>query len=469
MKRRHQFFANAAEASPRAQGFMFVNQFANGEGNWVQLTPFGDFWNIDKDGKKVIQRVNKDDAEMMANSFKNPLTRVIQPLGMPWYIGHPDHPRFKGKPGHTDQSSKGRGKEMEVRHDPNCQVCANFANSGVPCAEHGLFVRMKWNEEGEHLIANESFHGHSVNWRAVPRETENGVRIWHPNFIKSVGFTNEPAIPVAPATLANEAMDDEADFNQPTNTNMQIPPWIKVLAGFKPDEEVTEEQLKAALEKKVAEGLPNANDDQAADHADFLKWLHELLGTDPESTTPAEIKDKLTKHVENSKAVEGVKKREGEVSEAHRKLSEAHQKLQGQFANAETEIGTLTQNFANERQAHASLVVDRAIREGRIIIGQRQAKIDELIGKGENFANAVGDLEKAPVVVKVTALTRSLGGQNAEMLANVQDRQGKWEELMKAREQEFANETYDQRFAAVSASPEGQGLLAQMAQPRKAE
>jgi len=459
MKRR-QYFANATE--PLTHGFLFANSFAPDDKGWVQLAPFGDFWNVDKAGNKAIQRFGKPEAEAICNEFSSPLRLVTQPLGVPWYVGHPDHPRFKGQPGHTDQSAKGRGKEMQVRHDPNCAACAGFANSGVPCGDHGLFMRVKWNEEGEHLIANEAFHGHSVNWAALPGEMELGVRIWRPTRVKSVGFTNEPAIPVKPASLANEAPGEE-DETEPTNINtMQIPPWLKVLAGFKADEEVTEEQVQKVLEKRFSEHAANeaANDDETADRADFEKWLHELLGTDPAATPRTELKTKLQKHVENSNALEEVKRREANVSTAHQKLEEAHKGLREQLANAETQ-------FANERKIHSEALAERAVREGRITMAQKPAKIEELVGAGENFANVATALSTAPVVVKTTALTANLGGQNTEMLANVQDRQARWDALMKKREQEFANEGYDARYAAVAESSEGKAILAQMVQPTK--
>ena len=468
MKRR-QYFANTAP-EPRSQSFLFANSFTPDDKGWVQISPFGDFWNVDKAGNKAIQRVDKNGAEAICNSFASPVRLITQPLGIPWYVGHPDHPRFKGQPGHTDQSAKGRGKELQVRHDASCKVCADFANSGVPCGDHGIFMRMKWNEEGEHLIANEAFHGHSVNWAMLPAEMESGVRVWRPTRIKSVGFTNEPGIPVKPASLANAEVDEDEEESEPTNKNtMQIPPWLKVLAGFKADEDVTEEQIQKALEKLFSEHKANkkANDDEAADRADFEKWLHELLGTDPAATPRADLKTKLQKHVENSNALEEVKKREAGVSAAHQKLDEAHKELRQKFANAEVQVAALETNFANERTAHAGVLADRAVREGRITMAQREAKVTELSGAGENFANVATALATAPVVVKVTAITANLGGQNTEMLANVQDRQSKWDALMRKREQEFANEYYDARYAAVAETTEGKSILAQMVQPTK--
>jgi hypothetical protein len=220
-----------------------------GQDHWLQLSPFGDFANVNGTAR-VIQRFRKEDARHICDEFNSTIRRVTQPLGMPFYIGHPDHPRFKGQPGHEDTRSYGRGKEMQVRHDTACPACVSFANAkadSAPCPDHGLFVRMHWNDEGARLIANESFHGHSVNWAAIPEGMENGVQVFRPVRVKSAGFTNEPNIPVRPASLANSAPATSDDEEQPVQ--YIVPPRLKILAGFKEDEEVTMDEVIAELEK----------------------------------------------------------------------------------------------------------------------------------------------------------------------------------------------------------------------------
>jgi len=101
---------------------------------------------------------------------------------LPWYIGHPDHPAFSDR--YKDTRAYGRIKELEARDD-------------------GLWASVKFGNEGESLIADESFHGHSVNW--FLREDPKQKGVWRPYKLKSVGFTNEPNIPVPPLTSANEA------------------------------------------------------------------------------------------------------------------------------------------------------------------------------------------------------------------------------------------------------------------------
>jgi hypothetical protein len=256
--------ALANESAAVAVTLLLPNQLSPlepGQDHWVQLSPFGDFGNTTGNAR-IIQRFRKEDAEHIRDEFNSALRRVTQPLGMPFYIGHPDHPRFKGQPGHEDTRAYGRGKEMQVRHDPACPTCASFANAradtaSAPCQEHGLFVKMHWNDDGARLIGNESFHGHSVNWAAMPDGMENGLQVFRPVRVKSAGFTNEPNIPGRPASLGNAAVTSDGE-QQPSQ--YLVPPKLKVLAGFKEDDEVTMEEVIAALEKGRAVDQPNVSE-----------------------------------------------------------------------------------------------------------------------------------------------------------------------------------------------------------------
>jgi hypothetical protein len=362
----------------------------------VQLSPFGDFANVS--GKaRVIQRFRTEDARRICDDFNSALRRVTQPLGMPFYIGHPDHPRFAGQPGHEDTRAYGRGKEMQVRHDPACSACTSFANgtpdpsAAAPCQEHGLFVRMHWNDDGARLIANESFHGHSVNWAAIPGAMEKGVQVFRPVRVKSAGFTNEPNIPVRPASLVNAA--DSTGDTQTSDGELQpaqypVPPRLKILAGFKEDEEVTMEQVIAALEK--ARPVDNANEASRAD---------------------------------------------------------------------------LERQLANERRARATTVVDALVKAGRVVTRDRPACIEQLCNAGEQFDRKAAELGNARAVIKTEARSRGLAGQHAKVVEGERERTARLQELMDARQKEFPNETYEDRFRAVATSNEGAQLFAQMRRP----
>lgn len=148
----------------------------------VMLAPYGDWPN-----SRGLQRFQKPDAEEIVKEFSNVVNKLLNPaswLGLPWYEGHPDHPDFRGKPGHTRATAVGRIKSLEAGDD-------------------GLYANVKFNEDGERLISNESYHGHSVNWFLT--RDKQAANAFRPFRLKSVGFTNEPNIPVPAVTLANGA------------------------------------------------------------------------------------------------------------------------------------------------------------------------------------------------------------------------------------------------------------------------
>jgi hypothetical protein len=379
----------ANEGRPVPVTLLLPNQLSPrqaGQEHWVQLSPFGDFGNVSGTAR-VIQRFRKEDARHICDEFNSTIRRITQPLGMPFYIGHPDHPRFTGQPGHEDTRSYGRGKEMQVRHDTDCAACAAFANAtgeadAAPCQEHGLFVRMHWNDEGARLIANESFHGHSVNWAAIPAGMERGVQVFRPVRVKSAGFTNEPNIPVRPASLANAA---ESSGGEQQPVQYIVPPRLKLLAGFQEDDEVTMEQVIAALEK----GRP-------VDKA----------------------------------------------NEANR--------------------AELERQLANERRARATSVVESLLKAGRVITRERAACIEQLCNAGDQFDEKVAELGNARPAVKTEARTSGLAGQHAKVVEGERERTARLQELMDAREKDFPNETYEERFRAVANSNEGAQLFIQM-------
>ncbi len=465
------------------------NQFrpaAPGTEHWVQLSPFGDFGN--RAGKqKIIQRFRKEDADEICNSFNSVGRKISQPLGTPFYIGHPDHPGFKGEPGHSDTKAYGRGKEMAVRHDANCPACQAFANakhdkarageaeqSPPPCQEHGLFLRVAWNPDGEHLISNESFHGHSVNWRALPDGMEGGVQVFRPVSLKSVGFTNEPNIPVAPASLANAESSDDVD----SPAKSIVPPKLKLIAGFGEDEDVTMEQVIAALEKarvtdptnagnEAIEGLVGAFGtlllanldaaapaDEDADKKTFIDTLHEMLGSDPKTGKDG-LKLALEEKMKKANLVDKVKAAGAEAKKASDKHWKARQDLE--------------QHLANERKERATLLVDGLVRAGKVVTHGRDAAITQLCNAGDKFDETATLLGNARQTVKTTPKSTGLANEHGKVVEGERERTAQFQRLMDKRLKEFPNESYDDRFAAVAGSNEGAQLFAQMRKTGDAE
>lgn len=179
-------FANTISSVLEVPSALFSNEFpAVNEASktrWVCLAPYGDWPNA-----QGLQRFQKPDAVAIVNEFNSLLNTPQRILGAPWYIGHPDHPAFNER--YKDTKAYGRIKTLEARED-------------------GLWAGIKFNPDGERLIADEAFHGHSVNW--FLKQDAADKRAWRPFRLKSVGFTNEPNIPVSPVTLANEFTRGEA-------------------------------------------------------------------------------------------------------------------------------------------------------------------------------------------------------------------------------------------------------------------
>jgi hypothetical protein len=421
--------------------------------HWVQVSPFGDFAN-GNNGKRVIQRFAKEDAETIANAFNAGNGKVTgQPFGVPFYIGHPDHPAFRSQPGHSDPKSYGRGKQMEVRHDPACGLCNTFANAtgdaeASPCPTHGLFVRVDWNEEGKKLIANESFHGHSVNWGAIPAGKENGMPVYRPVTVKSIGLTNQPNIPVKPASLANAG---DGDGDESISEKSPAPPFIKLAAGFKEDDTKTIgeclEALKTAKPVAAANSLDldsvldfvllgNAKDDDEGKA--FIAKLHEKLGTDPKGGTAA-IEAALEKKLPDADAVAKVREARKVSDKASAAHSEAYNKLHAQMAN--------------ERKA----VVTVLVKAGKVSIKDAPAVMTEL-------ANIAADQFEAKILSYGNSGARSTGLAAVNFLPDKDEgeRQQKILQLMNTREQEKPQESYGDRFTFVANSDAGKPLFAQM-------
>lgn len=226
------------------EGITAANEFKLAADNWVMLSPYGDFPNT-----KGLQRFRKEDAANIVSEFDSLLSAPARKLGLPWYIGHPDHPEFEEK--YRDTRAYGRIKKLEARDD-------------------GLFANVKWSAEGKRLVEEEAFHGHSVNWRM----RQNG-NVWHPFSLKSVGFTNKPGIPVTPVTAANEEQ-----------SQMKKDKVIQIL-GLAAD--ATDEQIETAIkDAHTKAGTVTAANEKATTAETALATERQTVGTLNGKVTTAE-------------------------------------------------------------------------------------------------------------------------------------------------------------------------------------
>ena len=297
-----------------------ANEFAVTADKWVVLSPYGDF-----DNKVGMQRFQRADAENVVNEFHSLRSLPTRVLGLPFYIGHPDHEAFKDR--YRDTKAYGRIKELRA-------------------TDTGLEARVKWSPDGEKLISDEAFHGHSVNW-AMRREGN----VLRPFRLKSVGFTNEPNIPVPPVTAANETPGADPLIMNKT----KVIAWLKKL-GIEVANEATEQELESALGKG----------------------------------------DAILVAAVNELAVE-----KGKVADLSTKLAAAEAKASAALVTA-----------ANERTAHDKLVFDAAVTAGRITAAERPALEVEAANESTRAAT-LQKVATAKPKLHVAAKSAGLGQRNA--------------------------------------------------------
>lgn len=297
-----------------------------GSGTWVQLAPYGQW-----DNAHGMQEVRKEDAETIVRNFADERP-ALREIGLPFYIGHPDHPSFTDR--YKDTKAYGRIRSVQARED-------------------GLYAEVFFNEAGRELVAQKAFHGHSVNWSVVPDGRKS--RTYHPVRLKSVGFTNEPQIPVEPIAIANEAIEkqhNQMDKKQLCNA-----------LGLKDD--ASDEDIMNAIS-----GMKETANQQAKSIEDFTKKLAE------------------------KEAVQAANEK------AKTELAERDNKIVSLTADVDTHKGLAsaeTAKFANERKAHAETMVNLAIQTGRITKADEEAwkkdlanefdtKVKELMAKEPKFS-----------------------------------------------------------------------------------
>ena len=292
------FFANE---STEMDGLCFAQSeftVANeASDNWVQLSPYGKFPNA-----AGLQVFTRNDAQNICNEFNSVAATGVRLMGLPFYVGHPDHDSFKAI--YTDKKAYGRIKSLEAR-------------------DGGLFANVKWSPAGKQLIEDQAFHGHSVNWRMNKIGGE-----WHPVSLKSVGFTNEPNIPVAPITAANEQQ-----IEKETIMLKQIAKSLGLA------EDATEAQIQTAVNEAQAKVI-SFTALQVALAAHNVK-------AEPDAVTAFANEAKTTKDKLATVTTEA-----------------ATEKKRGDDEKARADANAIT--VANERKARAGVLIAAAIKEGRI-------------------------------------------------------------------------------------------------------
>ena len=308
-----------------------ANELKADADNWVVLAPYGDH-----DNSVGMQRFRREDADNIVNEFNRLANLPTRLLGLPFYIGHPDHDAFKAR--YTDTRAYGRIKQLKA-------------------TDTGLAANIKWSDAGKQLIESEAFHGHSVNW-AMRKEGN----VWRPFRLKSVGFTNEPNIPVPPVTAANELPGDSNTMNKTEVLN-----WLKS-QGIELPPEATDDQIKAAL-MQIGERLTSAANEATTAKAKVTELTGQLTAA---ITTAANERKERAKLILDTAVTEG------------RLTAAARPALEAEFANEATFDAAVAKVGALKKALHTQAVsgnLGPRNAEARTKLEQIQAAANERMQK----------------------------------------------------------------------------------------
>lgn len=406
---------------------------------WVQLSPFGDFPN-----SRGMQRVRPEDANAIVNDFNSPVNLEARALGLPWYVGHPDDRSFANK--YPDQKAKGRIKKLAVRSDMNCPNCLEMSNEN-PCPEHGLFAKVKWNSEGKQLIKDEAFHGHSVNWRVK----QDGP-VFRPTSLKSVGFTNDPQIPVAPVTSVNEKAN--------MNTLMD---WIKKLLGKENSVDFNETTAVNEMDAWYNTKCKPAMDAQAATMKNEAEAKTAVTALNlPFGDTPVIIF--LANEVVRARGAESQLTQEkismvNERDAASGKVTTLETEKQtwaNEKATLTTERDSAKTSLVNERKVAAAALGEYAVASGRLTKAQEAAFVNEAT---ENFSNARTKLAAMPATWRPQTQAIDMKKRHTTDMANAKERSEKVHEFVNEK---MATKKWDYNRAFAAVKAEHPDLFTQM-------
>lgn len=221
----------------------YVNEISRDGDGWAMLAPFGDFRSraiiVEAPGKvtrrESIQRLDRAAAEAMVENFNSVVGRVKRFFrGVPIFLGHPDVPGIGAA--YKDGTEKGVIQALEVRDD-------------------GLYAKPIFNSAGAELINSDSKLYFSGRWSSDFAGEENGLPIFRPRQVKSVGLTSQPHLPT-------ELLNDSQSQTTPPEVKLSILIALLQKAGIELANDATESAAEAAvgqLVEKVTAGAELAN------------------------------------------------------------------------------------------------------------------------------------------------------------------------------------------------------------------
>ena len=366
-------FFNEAAAGSGVTVISFANDIAIGADGWAMICPFGDHPStalmLTPDGKlkrePSIQRITRKTGEQMVAQFANErrgLRKFFK--GVNIYVGHPDMPGMEKR--YPDKEPKGVFADMEVRDD------------GV----YGLPV---FTNEGSDIVEQKklrAFSGRLVD--SVPDGEANGVKVYCPTRIASVGLTNTPHLPVHFFNADNTLADEAENQPQPKHTTMKkkllaITALLGIQFANDADDAATEAALDQVNTKVKDFGTKRTNLRQK------LFGLCTAVGI----------------QFANADALPEEETALAQVEEKVKPIIEANTKLNADLGAANTQ-------FANERAARIDDLVKGGLTAGTIT-GAEEATWRTRLGNAPQFANEAAAFKALVPKVKTTTVTIKRG------------------------------------------------------------
>lgn len=355
------------------------NESAVAADNWVMIAPYGDHKYEFADGKQGVQRFDREAAESMVawfNSLAGRLTRLFK--GVPLFNGHPDH---------DDRAVAGTYPDKRI----------HGAFVSLDARDNALFGQLVPELSGKALVNTRTKVKLSPRWFSAtkPVAVENGMPIYRPIVLASVGLTNRPNINNAPELpMLNEERHKKGEGMK----DLLI--TILGLLGF-------------SNEAPAGDAEPST---------DLITKIKTALGT---------MADKAMKH--DTLVTELANEKQGRIDDV-KKLT--------------TDCETVKKEFANERAARVADLVGSAVAAGRITAAdksdwERRLKLD--------FANESIVLDKVEQKVK-TQPTVKQGRRTEDEVGNgIVAIQGFINEELAKLPKDTKNR-YDAAFAAAKKS-----------------
>ena len=144
---------------------------------WAMVAPFGDrkYPHQVGDHKFIIQRLTKESALEVVNAFDSFVGKAKRFFrGAPLYVGHPDDP----KTGHQYPHKEPVGvfRDMKVGED-------------------GLYVRPVFIDKGGEFLNSDTKWYSSVRWPVRASGEKDGVPVYEPFNLTSIGMVRNPNLP----------------------------------------------------------------------------------------------------------------------------------------------------------------------------------------------------------------------------------------------------------------------------------